>query len=173
MTRDYEDFSSIDDLSDDELRAFVRQRLADHNGLDIDDMVVEVENGMVRLQGRVGTEAELRMADHVLTDVVGIPEVDNQLVVDALRRTETSVDIDDHLRMEEAASGLMLGELPEQESPEVHQARGDENLDERLFGTVNVQDAIAHGTSYNPPTSPTPEGMLGSDAGPGELGEDH
>ena len=173
MTRDYEDFSSIDDLSDDELRAFVRQRLSEHNGLDIDDMIVEVENGMVRLQGRVGTEAELRMADHVLTDVVGIPEVDNQLVVDAIRRAETPEDIDDHLRMEEATGGLMLGDMPEQESPEVHEARGDETLDERMFGTVNVQDAIAHGTSYTPPMSPTPEGMLGTDAGPAELGEDH
>ena len=173
MTRDYEDFSSIEDLSDEELRQLVRQRLADHSGLDIDDMVVEVENGMVRLQGRVGTEAELRMAEHVLTDVVGIPEVDNQLVVDAIRRAETPIDVEDHIQMELAASGLMLGEAPEQESPEVDQARGDEDLEERMFGTVNVQDAIAHGTSYNPPLSPTPEGMLGTDAGPGELGEDH
>lgn len=163
--RDYEDFASIDDLSDDELRAVVRQRLAEHNGLDIDDMVVEVENGMVRLQGRVGTDAELRIAEHVLTDVVGVPEVDNQLVVDALRRAETPVDIDDHLRMEEATGGLMLGDAPEQDSPEVHQARGDETLEERMFGTVNVQDAIAHGTSYTPPLSPTPEGMLGTGEG--------
>jgi hypothetical protein len=173
MTRDYEDFSSIEDLGDDELRQLVRQRLSEHSGLDIDDMVVEIDNGMVRLQGRVGTESELRIAEHVLTDVVGIPEVDNQLVVDAIRRDETPMDIEDHLQAELAVSGLMLGEMPEQESPEVHQARGDEDLEERMFGTVNPQDAIAHGTSYNPPMSPTPEGMLGTDAGPGELGEDH
>ena len=173
MTRDYEDFSSIEDLGDDDLRQLVRQRLSEHSGLDIDDMVVEIDNGMVRLQGRVGTESELRIAEHVLTDVVGIPEVDNQLVVDAIRRDETPMDIDDHLQAELAVSGLMLGELPEQESPEVHEARGDEDLEERMFGTVNPQDAIAHGTSYNPPMSPTPEGMLGTDAGPGELGEDH
>jgi hypothetical protein len=173
MTRDYEDFSSIEDLGDDELRQLVRQRLSEHSGLDIDDMVVEIDNGMVRLQGRVGTESELRIAEHVLTDVVGIPEVDNQLVVDAIRRDETPMDIEDHLQAELAVSGLMLGEMPEQESPEVHLARGDEDLEERMFGTVNPQDAIAHGTSYNPPMSPTPEGMLGTDAGPGELGEDH
>jgi hypothetical protein len=173
MTRDYEDFSSIEDLGDDELRQLVRQRLSEHSGLDIDDMVVEIDNGMVRLQGRVGTESELRIAEHVLTDVVGIPEVDNQLVVDAIRRDETPMDIEDHLQAEVAVSGLMLGEMPEQESPEVHLARGDEDLEERMFGTVNPQDAIAHGTSYNPPMSPTPEGMLGTDAGPGELGEDH
>jgi hypothetical protein len=172
MTRDYEDFSSIEDLGDDELRQLVRQRLSEHSGLDIDDMVVEIDNGMVRLQGRVGTESELRIAEHVLTDVVGIPEVDNQLVVD-IRRDETPMDIEDHLQAELAVSGLMLGEMPEQESPEVHLARGDEDLEERMFGTVNPQDAIAHGTSYNPPMSPTPEGMLGTDAGPGELGEDH
>ena len=63
--------------------------------------------------------------------------------------------------------------MPEQESPEVHQARGDEDLDERMFGTTNYQDAVAHGTTYIPPEVPTQEGSLGTDAGPAEYGEDH
>ena len=173
MARDYEDFSSIDDLDDDELRQLIRDRLAEHPDLDPDDIEIEVENGYVRLNGRVGTESELRIAEHVLTDVVGVLEFDNGLVVDAVRRAETPIDTEDHLTMERSSAGTLFGELPEQESPEVDLARGDEDLDERMYGTTNVQDAIAHGTAYIPPDGPTPEGARGTDAGPGEYGEDH
>ncbi len=173
MARDYEDFSSIDDLDDEELRQLVRDRLGEHPNLDLDDIVVHVEDGTIRLEGRVGTEAELRMADHVLTDLVGVASFDNQLVVDANRRVDTPLDVEDHLQAERASAGSYFGEMPEQEEPSVHEARGDEDLDERMFGTTNYQDAVAHGTTYIPPESPTQEGALGTDAGPGEYGEDH
>ena len=173
MARDYEDFSSIDDLDDDELRQLVRDRLAENPDIDLDDITVEVVDGTVRLEGRVGTEAELRIAEHVVTDLVGAEDVENGLVVDAVRRADTPIDIDDHLDAERATAGTLMGEMPTQESDEVHQARGDEDLDERMFGTTDVQDAIAHGTAYIPPESPTPEGLRGTDAGPGEMSEDH
>jgi hypothetical protein len=173
MARDYEDFSSIDDLDDDELRQLVRDRLADHPDLDVDDISVTVDQGTVRLEGRVGTEAELRMAERVLTDLVGVVEYDNSLVVDALRRVETPIDIDDHLETERQSAGSLFGEMPEQDEPTVVEARGDENLDQRMFGTTNYQDAVAHGVPYEPPEAPTQEGIAGTDAGPGEYGEDH
>jgi hypothetical protein len=173
MARDYEDTSSIDDLNDDELRDLVRDRLAEHPTLDIDEFVVHVDNGTVRLEGRVGTESELRIADHVLTDIVGVASFDNQLVVDANARDETPMDVEDHIQAERATAGTLLGEMPEQQSDEVYEARGDEDLDQRMFGTTNYQDAVAHGTSYSPPEAPTPEGLRGTDAGPGEYGEDH
>lgn len=173
MARDYEDFSSIDDLDDDELRELVRDRLNDHPTLDIDDFVVHVDDGTIRLEGRVGTEGELRIADHVLTDLVGVGSFDNQLVVDANRRVDTPMDVEEHLQAERASAGTLFGEMPEQEEPSVHEARGDEDLDERMFGTTNYQDAVAHGTAYIPPDAPTQEGLRGTDAGPGEYGEDH
>lgn len=173
MARDYEDFSSIDDLSDEELRDLVRDRLAEHPTLDIDEIVVRVEDGTVRLEGRVGTEAELRIADHVLTDMVGVGSFDNQLLVDANARDETPLDVEEHLEQERETAGTLIGEMPQQETDEVFQARGDEDLDQRMFGTTNYQDAVAHGTAYIPPESPTPEGIRGTDAGPSEYGEDH
>lgn len=173
MARDYEDFSNIDDLDDDELRQLVRDRLGEHPELDLDDIAVLVEQGTVRLEGRVGTESELRTADHVLTDVVGVVDYDNALVVDALRRVETPTDVEDHLAEEQRSAGSVFGEMPEQASAEDDLARGDEDLDERMYGTTNVQDAIAHGVPYVPPDSPTAEGISGTDAGPGAYGEDH
>jgi hypothetical protein len=173
MARDYEDFSSIDDLDDDELRQLVRDRLAENPDIDPDDITVDVVDGTVRLEGRVGTEAELRIAEHVVTDLVGAADVENGILVDPVRRAETPMDVEDHLDAERTTAGTLMGEMPPQESDEVHQARGDEDLDERMFGTTDVQDAIAHGTAYIPPESPTPEGSRGTDAGPGEMSEDH
>ena len=171
MARDYEDLHDIDDLNDDELRALVRTHLRDNHGIDVDDISVRVEDGVVHLGGRVGTEAELRIAEHVVTDTLGLVNVSNELVVDPIRRAQSPDAIDDHLADEEAHEGLLLGDRAVPQSPEVEQVRDE--LDERLFGTTDVQKSIEGGTAYIPPTSPTPEGLTGMDAGPGAMGEDH
>jgi hypothetical protein len=171
MAHDYEDIHDLDDLSDDELRELVRDHLHAHAGIDVDDIMVEVRDGAVVLNGRVGTEAEQRMAERVLTDTLGIEEVDNQLVVDALRRAESPMAIDDHLASEDATAGLMLGDRPTPTPPEAEHLA--EDLDAELYGTVDMQKAIEQGTSYEPPTMPTPEGLGGTGSGAGSYGEDH
>ena len=171
MARDFEDLHDTDDLSDDELRELVRTHLADNNGIDVDDISIRVEDGVVHLGGRVGTEAEMRIAEHVVTDTLGLVNVSNELVVDPIRRAVSPDAIDDHLADEDAHEGLLLGDRAVPLSPEVEEVRDD--LDERLFGTSDVQKSIADGASYTPPTSPTPEGLGGTDAGPGAMGEDH
>lgn len=173
MARDYEDIYDLDDLDDDELRRLVRERLTDNNFVDVDDISVRVADGVVHLSGRVGTEGEQRVAERLITDLLGLEHVENELVVDPLRRAESPLDVEEHLASEQEHEGLLLGDAPPQESDEVMQARGDEDIDERAFGTTNVQDAIAHGTAYIPPTSPTQEGFSGTDAGTGAYGEDH
>lgn len=171
MAHDYEDFSSIEDLDDDEIRELVRDRLGEHGGLDLDDLTVSVKDGRIGLAGRVGTEAELRIAAHVLTDVIGVEDFDNELVVDSIRRAESPMAADESIADDEARDGLLLGD---RERPIVREAEHlTENLDERLYGTSDVQSAIEDGASYTPPTSPTPEGFSGSDASPEAYGEDH
>ena len=161
MARDFEDLHDIDDLNDDELRQLVRSHLDGEQGLDADDITVVVEDGVVALAGRIGTEAEMRIAEHVVTDVLGIEQFENQLVVDPIRRGTSPEAIDEHLADEAARSGKLLGDRPVPLSPEVEQVQ--ESLDDRLYGTTDVQDAIAEGTAWNPPDSPTPEGRDVSD----------
>ena len=76
MAHDFEDIDDIDDLSDDELRRLVRDRLTEHRALDVRDISIVVRDGVVALNGRVGTEGERRVAEHVLTDVVGRSRTD-------------------------------------------------------------------------------------------------
>src|SRR5690349_1167239 len=118
MARDFEDIRDLDDLSDEELTGLVREHLREQNALDPDDITVRVDGGFVVLEGRVGTDGERRIAEHVVTDVIGIVDVRNELLVDATRRAESPVAIDDHLANEDAQEGLLLGERPPQTSDE-------------------------------------------------------
>ena len=171
MARDYEDIHNLDQLDDREIRDLVREQLAAHNGLDIDDILVRVESGQISLSGRVGTEGERRIAEHILTDVLGVQEFTNDLVVDAIRRAESPMDIDEHLAEEERSEGLLLGDRAVPLSPEAEHLAVDDATD--LAGTADIQNAIESAGSWTPPESPTQEGFSGTDAAPRDHGEQH
>jgi len=173
MARDYEDLHDLDDLGDDELKALVRDRLKAHNGLDLDDLEVRIEQGTVVLGGRVGTEGERRIAEHVVTDVLGIASVRNDILVDPIRRAESPVPIDEHLAEEERTEGLLLGDRPRQFQDEGIPADQAPDTDEAVWGSTDVQDVIANGVPWIPPESPTQEGFGGTESSPPDMGEDH
>jgi hypothetical protein len=171
MAHDYEDIYDLDDLDDDELRRVVREHLAENNFVDVDDISVQVTNGVVHLSGRVGTEGEQRVAERLITDLLGVQHVTNDLVVDPLRRAESPMDVEEHLASEDATAGLLLGDRPVPLSPEAEHLV--EDIEGLTHGTSDLQRAIESGESYNLPTSPTQEGFSGTDAGTGAYGEDH
>lgn len=170
MARDFEDVNDIDDLSDDELRGLVREHLAADSALDIDDLSINVTSGHVILEGRVGTDEERRIAEHIVTDVLGVEDYENNIFVDPIRRATSPEAADDNLAEEEATEGRLLGDRPVSISPEDENRREDE--DAQLYGTTDVGHAIEEGTSWIPPEAPTPEGFPGQDER-GEFGEDH
>jgi hypothetical protein len=171
VAQDYENIDDTAGMSDGELRAYVRDRLEEQLAFDPDDIDVAVRNGVVRLSGRVGTESEYRVVDHLVTDVLGLTDVKNELVVDSIRRAESPVAIDEHLVDEDAHAGLLLGDRPGTDSPEADHLQEDVRAE--LFGTADVQKAIEGAIPWIPPESPTPEGLSGTDASPGVRGEDH
>ena len=170
MARDFEDVNDIDDLSDDELRGLVREHLAADSALDIDDLTINVEEGRVILDGRVGTDEERRIAEHIVTDVLGIEQYENNIFVDPVRRATSPEAADDNLVDEELTEGRLLGDRPVGISPESETTT--EDLDAELYGTTDVGHAIEEGTAWIPPEAPTPEGYPGQDER-GEFGEDH
>ena len=167
MARDFEDIHDLDDLSDDELRGLVREHLAGNKTVDIDDLTVCVENGTIVLGGRVGTDGEKLVAEHVVTDVLGGESVRNEILVDPIRRAESPEAIDEHLVDEDQREGLLLGDRPVPLSPETEGASQDD-IDHELYGTTDVGHAISDGTAWIPPESPTPEGMLNDRRASGE-----
>jgi hypothetical protein len=170
VEKDYEDIRDTDDLSDNELRALVRDTFEQQMAIDPDDVDVAVRAGTVTLSGRIGTEEELRIAERIVTDMVGIKNLRNNLVVDPIRRAESPEAIDEHLVDEELHEGLLLGDRPRPEDPEAEHLH--ENIRAELFGTADVQQSIEGAIPWNPPDGPTPEGVEGSEDTPTELRED-
>lgn len=169
--KDFENLPGLENMSDGEMRAFVRDRLDEQVSFDPADVEVEVSRGVVHISGRVGTEAELRIVEHLLTDVLGIQNVENDIVVDPIRRAESPPAIDDHLADEEAHEGLLLGDRPRSESPEAEHLK--EDLRAELDGTTDVGEAISGAIPWTPPEGPTPEGSRGTDSEPGARAEKH
>jgi hypothetical protein len=172
MARDYENSDEISALSDSDLHRLVRDTFDREMAIDPDDLVVSVRDGRVTVAGRVGTEGELRIADHILSDTIGLSDYANDLVVDPIRRAESPEAIDDHLADEAEHEGLLLGDRAVPFSPEAEHL--EENLSAELLGTTDPRAATEGGVPWVPPESPTPEGM----GGPGSAdraarGEDH
>lgn len=171
MERDYEDIRDTDDLSDNELRALVRDTFDQQVAFDPDDVEISVRSGVVNLSGRVGTEEEFRIIERVVTDLVGLQKVRNGIVVDPIRRAESPEAIDEHLVDEEMHEGVLLGDTPRPEDPEAEHLH--ENLRSELFGTTDVTQSITTGVTWNPPDGPTPEGVSGQDATPNVMNDEH
>lgn len=172
MAHDFEDLFDLDDLGDDELQSLVRDELAGYATLDADSILVRAEDGVVYLSGRIGTEEERRIAEHVLTDVLGITQYENNLVVDPIRRDEESEAVDEHVADASARDQSLLGGTDElQSDPEAEHL--EEDIEARLYGTQDLQSAIERGTAWVPPDSPTPEGLAGMEPDVDSLGEDH
>src|SRR3954471_8403712 len=112
MAGDFEDLHDIENLNDRELRDLVREHLEASTALDIDDITVRVEDGVVVLEGRVGDAGEEQVAEHVLTDILGISNFQNNLIADPIRRAESPMAIDDHLADDDRHEGLLLGDRP-------------------------------------------------------------
>lgn len=168
MADDFDNSDDLENMTDDELLQHVRAGLESQNAFDADDVIVEIRNGGVTVSGRVGTEAELRIVDHVLTDVIGLSEVDNQLVVDEIRRAVSPEAIDEHLADEADRAGSSLGSAAGQYTAESEHLARDQNEDSA--GTYDVDEAIEGAVPWIPPDSPTPEGVSGQDSG--DLGGD-
>lgn len=172
MARDFENIYDPGQLSDEELVAIVREELATRDAIDADSILVTAAKGEVFLSGRVGTEGERRIADRVLSDVIGLRAYQNDLVVDPIRRDEEPEAVDDHLAEGTSGSGAPLGTGPDDDhGPEAEHLA--EDLNARLYGSPDSQTSIRRGTPWIPPESPTPEGVDGPEPESEESGEEH
>ena len=158
MAEDFENIFDLDDLSDEELRGLVRERLSQDEHVDVDNILVTVKDGFVTLSGRVGTEMEKQVADHVLSDVIGLENYANDIFIDPIRRDLEPEAADEQVgrvrgREEET---LLGGSDVDTTDPEA--ARADDNDDSLLFGTHDYGSVMENGVPWIPPDEPTPEG---------------
>jgi hypothetical protein len=141
-------FFDFGTMSDDEIYDVVIQHLNELGTLDMGWIDVAVRDGHVTLSGRVGTDAEVEVAEKLLVEVLGIEGVTNELIVDELHRTDLPEAADEEVAAEEDADEQMGGGVPNQEDTASHLV---EDLEAQTFGTRDMQQAIEEGASYNPP----------------------
>src|SRR5215217_931416 len=91
-TGDIFDFSG---MTDDELYDVVVQELREHPEIDSEWVEVQVKDGHVTLSGRVGSDSEVSVAEQVVTEILGLTEFTNELMVAELHRGETPEAADD------------------------------------------------------------------------------
>jgi hypothetical protein len=158
MAQDFENVFDLDDLSDEELRGLVREQLAQTTGVDVDNILVHVKDGYVTLSGRVGTESERQIADHVLSDVIGLETFSNDIFVDPIRRDEEPEAADEQVaRVTNRGEEPLLGGS-DVDGTDTGAERAHDDDDPALFGTHDYRTALDNGVPWIPPDEPTPEG---------------
>jgi hypothetical protein len=157
MPADYEDLYDLDNLDDDEVYDLVLQQINEYGDLDADLIDIDVEDGFITLAGNVGTEQELQIAEHILSDLLGVGNYSNELVITALDRVEQSEAADD-ARVETDASEVVaaLGEGDDRTDPQATHLL--EDVPGELYGTHDLQRAIEEGMAYEAPDRPIQEG---------------
>ena len=155
MPRDYENLHDIGDMGDQEIEDLVVQELREYPDLDVDDLDVRVEGGFLTLGGRVGTEQELQVVSQVVTDVLGIQNYSNEIVIDEVRRGQMPEAADEEVARD-AEIVPQLGAAAEETSDTAEHLL--EHLDEELYSTHDLGKAIQDGLNYEPPDRPIQEG---------------
>ena len=149
------DLFDLTGMSDDEIRDLVVQQLREYPNIDADWIEVQVKDGFVTLNGRVGTDDEVQIAEAVLDDVIGIETYANALVVDETHRFEAPEAVDDLLALEEE-SDTHLGRPNDNQSDTAGHLV--EDLESETFGTHDMGEAIQDGIPYIPPDRPVGDG---------------
>ncbi len=149
------DLYDFDQMTDDEIRQVVVEHLREYPNIDPDWIDVRVQDGFVTLSGRVGTDSEVRVAEAVLDDVLGIDSYANELVVDELHRHQLPEAVDDAL-VEEAEVDGQLGDISHNQTDTAEHLSGD--LEAETYGTHDLGTSIRDGAPYVPPDRPLADG---------------
>lgn len=159
MPNDFENTINFDQMDDDDIGELVRQRLDEDADFDVDTVDVHVQDGQVRVEGRVGTEGERQHVTQVLS-FLGTTEIENNVVVDENTRAQRS-DAADEALAEDAAATAAVGESGKSTSDTAEHLQPDDAGE--MYGTRNPRKAIEEGKSYTPPEGPTQEGIGGGE----------
>jgi hypothetical protein len=150
-----DDIFDIENLSDEEISALVREELDEYPSLDATGLDIAVTDGRVRIAGRVGTEAEVQIIEQVLGDNIGLKDIANEVVVDELTRglQDEAADVA-NAQLYDSPRG-QRGGANRTEDTAAHLL--DDTAAEQ-YGTGDMGEAIERGLSYNPPSTPIQEG---------------
>jgi hypothetical protein len=160
MADDYEDIYDLENLTDEELEALVREELQDYPQIDPSRLDIVVTDGAVTVGGRVGTEGELQTIEQVITDVIGVERFTGEMVVDPLTRVQHDEAADvANAEVYDSPRG-QRGGANRTEDTAAHLL---DDTGAEQFGTNDIGEAVERGYSWNPPATPIQEGQRGAE----------
>jgi hypothetical protein len=159
MANDYEDAINLDQMDDDDVGELIRQHLDDDNDFNVDTVDIDVHDGRVVVEGRVGSEGERQHVDQVLS-ALGAVDFANNVVVDENTRAQRPAAADE-AAAENARTTSALGESGDVTSDTATHLQPDDRGE--MYGTRDPGKAIEEGKSYTPPEGPTQEGIEGDE----------
>ncbi len=155
MAQEFNPFD-LTDMTDDEIYDVVVQHLSEYPELDMGWITVSVQDGRVTLSGRVSSDGEVSIAAQALTDVVGVAELDNQLIVDELHRGEAPEAADEAFAQDVETDDQMGDPNLQYQSDTAGHLM--EDLEQQTYGTHDAALAAEEGIPYEPPRRPVPDG---------------
>lgn len=150
-----DDFYDLGNMTDAELETLVRDELNEQPEIDASGLEISASDGRVTVGGRIGTEAEYQVIERLLTDVIGVAEVRNELVVDELTRVTQDEAADVANAELRATPRGQRGGADRTEDSAAHLL---DDTGAEQYGTSDVGEAVERGYSYNPPSAPIQEG---------------
>ena len=129
------DSLDLSSMGDDDIRGLVLNELREQPNLDADWIDVQVRDGHITLSGRVGTDAEIRVAGNIVSDVIGPESMSNELVIDEAHRGERAAGADEAAMEVEELESQTGGDTGQQTDTADHL---QENLDEEGGEAVAV-----------------------------------
>lgn len=118
-------------LSEQELEAHIHERVREDGRVDVDELRIVCRHGVVHLAGTLPSEAEHSILRRVLTDELGLEDIDDHLRIQELPRER-----DDQKRAKPAGQSLP-GTEP--------------------YGTEDIVESLEEGVDYVPPVTPPPD----------------
>ena len=150
-----EDAFDYSGMTDDELYELIVQQLREHPDVDEGSIEVDVKDGRVTLSGRVGSDTEASVAEHLVTTTLGLEDVTSELMVDVLRRSEMPEAADDAVAADLEVDDQAGEESASQSDTAAHLT---EDLHAQTYGTHDVGSAVEEGATYTPPDRPRGDG---------------
>lgn len=149
------DLYDFENMTDDEVREVVLEHLRESPSLDVDEIEVDVRDGMITLSGRVGTDAEVQVAEAIVDDLLGLDRFTNELVVDELSRGDVPLAADEAAEWDIEREDALGGNASQHSDTADHLV---EDLEAETHGTHDMGEAIREGATYTPPEGPVSDG---------------
>lgn len=118
-------------LSEHELADLIRERIKEDGRVDLDELRIVYRHGVVHLGGALPSEAEHSIVRQLITDELGLEEIDDHVQIQELLWER------DERRQEQPVEQKLPGREPD--------------------GTEDIVEALEEGVEYAPPVLPSPE----------------